>query len=280
MIMPSYERPRTDTQRLALLQQAALAGQSGGAEGGVAGYLSPATLKRLNTFLTTYRTQLQQWQALDGQRRDARLACDEPLAQVEVQIRTLWSALRLQVRRRQQSAAIYTFYGLNQQGRRAHPKGRAPWLLLAQQIQAGDDAAMAAGYAGMLNRHQLDEAILALSATLTQLATLEQSYQQAYQTLQGTRTRADQLCKEVVSELRHALRNLDPPQRRQIMRSYGLTFRADTGEVLGPQPPAPAPTLPDPLEPVTPASAAEAATATHVAVNGHSDPTVYQPLAM
>ncbi|MEZ4616162.1 MAG: hypothetical protein R2867_11760, partial [Caldilineaceae bacterium] len=126
----------------------------------------------------------------------------------------------------------YTYYGLSQQGRASAPRQRTGWLVLAQTLLAGDDAAQAAGHPGMVNRTLLAEATTALTTALEAFAAQETIYQKQLAALLNSRLAAAQLCKDLVSELRHALRNLAPPHRRQIMRGYGLTFRTRPGEVL------------------------------------------------
>ena len=48
------------------------------------------------------------------------------------------------------------------------------------------------------------------------------------------RPRAAELVQEVLDELRHATRKLEPGTARDIMRSYGVTFEALDGEIPAP----------------------------------------------
>ncbi|MEZ4683675.1 MAG: hypothetical protein R2932_56645 [Caldilineaceae bacterium] len=69
--MPYYEKPRSDAQQVALLQQATTVARLGDPETGERGHLSQATINRLERFVPGYAAQVQQLQATDAAPRGA-----------------------------------------------------------------------------------------------------------------------------------------------------------------------------------------------------------------
>lgn len=60
--------------------------------------------------------------------------------------------------------------------------------------------------------------------------------------LRGLRPQAQVVVDDLVDELRHSTRRLEPGTAREVMRSYGLTYETLPGEPADPvTPPSPAP---------------------------------------
>ena len=115
---------------------------------------------------------------------------------------------------------------------------------VAQELIAGDAAAVAMGFPAMANPSAAE-----VQAKLTdairergEVTPVDRDLQALLEKLRALRPQAQVVVDDLVDELRHSTRRLEPGTAREVMRSYGLTYETLPGEPADPvTPPSPAP---------------------------------------
>ena len=67
--------------------------------------------------------------------------------------------------------------------------------------------------------------------------------------LRAARPQGEGVVDDLIADLRHSTRRLEPGTARKILRSYGLTFETLSGETPEPDQPSTPPTPPTPTTP-------------------------------
>jgi len=233
--MASYYQPRNDDERAALLQMSLTAIQyestQPGETAGVGRRLLPEeTVARLGSVLTAFAAARHQKAEAAAVRRNAMHAANQAAKRLKVEIRSVWQRLRLQVQNELIPPGMLTYYGFLQQARFPTPRNRQGWFALAETLLAGDERAIAAGHAALFNRSELVNLQGEATAAAQALQLAEVALHRAQTQLRQQRNVAAQLCRTVINDLRHALHEDPPAQRRQIMRTYGVPVQATPGE--------------------------------------------------
>lgn len=159
--------------------------------------------------------------------REARMAARAALPPVQQQLRSAWGWARDQVNWQDAPAILRTYYQLPEQGRNRIPTKRAGWLHRAGKVLEGIANSIAAGHSAPSNHTALSTAHAALAAAVAEVESASYSEMQARAALRTERRLADDLIRDVVAELRMALRKTDPELGRQIMRTYGADVQGN-----------------------------------------------------
>lgn len=220
--MVRMKHPTNDPGRLILLQKAAAAGALDAEDSIV--YLPPERIDQCNAEAQRFRTALAARKQALSTRQQAAQAVDTALASLQRTVRRIWRQAQENVKEEGHSSALYAYYNLSARGHRPQPQARETWLLQARQVQAGDDAAQAAGFPSVRSRAQLDADLAATEGALTGLAQAEQMFLIRVAEVKDARQAVIALGKQLTRELRLALWNEPEAQRRQMMRRYGVTF--------------------------------------------------------
>lgn len=142
------------------------------------------------------------------------------------------------------SVAVLDCHNLNHSAEMPVISSREDRHTLAQQLVAGDAAAAAMGFAPMVNPSAAE-----VQAKLTdavresgEVTPVDRDLQTLLEKLRAVRPQAESAVDDLIAELRHSTRRLEPGTARGVMRSYGLSYETLPGEAPEPTPPAPTPT--------------------------------------
>ena len=171
---------------------------------------------------------------------------------LETHIRDYIVTLARRSFRKKHSAAVLDFHQVNHSGEVPVITSREDRRTLARQLIDGDAAATAGGFPAMANPSaaELQAALDTATGEADEIIPADRELQAIVEQIRAARPRAVELVQEILDELRHATRKLEPGTARDIMRSYGVTFEALEGELpaSGDVPATP----PVPAVPVTP----------------------------
>ena len=252
--MPRVRPPRSDAGQVHLLGTAATTA-AGDAQKQLH-YLPADLVTSINAFLndrqengTTipgYSTLVARRAAAEGivtrETEEAQRAEDD----LDTHIRDYIAVLARRTFRMNHSAAALDFHQLDHSGNIPPIASREDRRTLARQLIAGDATAIAAGFPAMANPSaaELQQALDTASRETGEIVPADRELQALLAQIRAARPRATELVQEVIDELRHATRKIEPGTARDILRSYGITFETLEGET-----PEPGDVPADPLTP-------------------------------
>lgn len=227
--MPTYKMPKSDMARLSCLGQAMETGRGDLEEGRT--FITAGLLAEITEFYPLYQDAYGTVSAKLGERVRVVARARAATAQVELYLRHLWDSITNRARR-QGLVGVLPYYRLPTSGKRPNPDRRALWLRLADEVIAGDAAAVAAGYAPVQEPSAAElEAVLTVAYHATaQIPQADLAYDEAQAALAALRPRADALIVELVHHITFATRHQDAPSQRRTLRRYGAKFRADEAD--------------------------------------------------
>lgn len=243
--MPVFSAPRSDIDRVAFLQRAAVTGAADLAAGNTC--LSTETVSSVKLLAQTFDMALSDISSSQSSRSRELRQRQEAIALLETYVRDFWEVARRRARRQGQPDEVLTFYGLPLDGSSPHPTRSDEWLTIAANVVRGDVEAVAAGYPAMSNPSAAEiTAVLDTAQTdAAEAAAADRLYDQAQEQLADLRAQADQMIADVMAELRFTLRRKSAPSQRRIMRTYGAAFDYLPGESPDPDDePEPPPAAP------------------------------------
>lgn len=228
--MPTYDAPQNDQARLQFMRTAVNTGTNDIAAGN--NYVSQATLDGMNALTPNFETAYNYVNTALSQRSQQVRERDQEARLLETLVRDFWEVLRRRVNRQSQPTALLQQYGLTLDG--TTPTIRTPleWITAANIVVAGDAAAVANGYAAMVNPSaaEVSSQLSGTQAAQNLIAGADRMYDEAQEALAILRPQADALIQETMDELRFNLRKRDTPSRRRIIRTYGGTYNYSPGE--------------------------------------------------
>lgn len=239
--MPVYAAPGSDLARLAFLKTAAVTAARDILAGNL--FVTQPTIDAMVAFLPQLETNVTAvTQKLSGRAKEIREK-NEAADQVATCVRDMWEVVKRRVRRLNQPAEVLTYYQLPLSGETPKLYTADEWIVMGQQLVAGDAQAVAAGYPAMVNPSATDLNTLVQEAQTEKddVAIADREYDQAQEAMAALRVQADEMISEVMAQLRYVLRRLDASSQRRIMRTYGAEFTYLEGEppdepVLPPEP--------------------------------------------
>lgn len=235
--MPIYQRPTSDSARLALLQMATATAATDNTAGVV--YLAAETQAGLTEHLLSFRTANEAVTAARAAFGQAQQTTDAAFQDLADHTQRLWSEVRNRVRFGDDGPALLTYAQLPQRGRAATPCSRAEWLEISERLRLGADQAVEAGHAPLAQIDRLSTLIHAAQTNLQRLLAAKTALGEARQRRNRLRRAVDSLGTRLTEDLRYALRDLPPANQRQIMRTYGVRFQPSPGPTTGPDRGAP-----------------------------------------
>lgn len=220
--MAKCQFPKSDVDRLTLLQAAVRAEEQAQAEGG--GRLQPATLAALQAGASGLAEALAETSRTKAAKHAAAQALDGALEELKVEIRILWADVRRTVRAGRQPTDLLILYQLPLSGRAQFPTSRTGWLDLGRRLVLGDEQAIAKGYPGAGNGTALRESYEAAAAAASLHTQAARTARQAQAHKASQRKQATLLCRSLARELRLALLDWEETAQTQEMRGYGVAF--------------------------------------------------------
>jgi hypothetical protein len=229
--MSKINLPSNDADRLALLEQALTATQSGGTP------LLPAqTVAQIGDQMAAFVEARHAITQAKAAQREGRAAATQARQMLNEYIHQIWQAVVMQVRWQQLSPTVLTYYQLSVDGSGPGRSADANWIDIAKRILVGADQATAAGFTvNGVDLASLQQALDQAQTTLTAVTQARNTLLHAQQRLIEQRKEIQQLIGHLLGDLRYALRDEAPVHRRQTLRLYGVRFRYEetSAEVIG-----------------------------------------------
>ncbi|MCB9135191.1 MAG: hypothetical protein H6636_07180 [Anaerolineales bacterium] len=228
-----YRPPRNDLARRTTLSQITETGASHHAAG--LHYLSQETFEAIQTLLPAFDAALHRVTSERTAYLRAAREGREALSRLKDYLRDLWEVTRRRVRRHGEPAFVLGCYQLSANGSPPRVGSYGEWLLMADRVIAGEAQAIAQGYPPAVCPSVAEiQAVLTVAQNQQVVITMaDRKYDEAQAALATLRSQADALIHDAMEELRFALRKLDAPSQRRIMRFYGATFVSRRGKGAG-----------------------------------------------
>ena len=232
--MPKIHKAQNDIDRVAMLSASVEAGTKDHEENNV--FISSDLLSKTKTFIEIFKPVVIGLNEKLKLRVKKVARKNQAIKFVEIYTRDIWSGLKRRVARENQPAYVLEFYKLSLNG--TNPKIASPKALLevAGQVVQGDADAVEAGFETMTNptAAELKEKLETATEDVSSAAQADQEHDNLQAQVSKLRPQAESLIDDLQAELRFFLRKLDPPSRRQIMRTYGIQFRYSKREARDP----------------------------------------------
>lgn len=249
--MPRLRNPESDDARAAFIA-AAIRTATADALKGIT-YIPGATVTAAGGFLndrTVGATTVPGFASLVTQRQlaEGRVTKEVGEAQtaeaaLDTYVRDYIVVLGRRTFRVPHSVAVLDCHNLDHSANLPVISSREDRHTLAQQLIDGNVAAVAMGFAAMVNPSAAE-----VQAKLTdavresgEVTPVDRDLQALLESLRTARPQAEVVVDDLIAELRHSTRRLEPGTAREVMRSYGLSYETLPGEPLEPVQPAPAP---------------------------------------
>lgn len=255
--MPRMRVPESDDARAAFMSTAIRTAAADAAKGIT--YVPASVVTAATTFLndrTVGETTVPGFASLVTQRQLAEGKVTKEVGEaqtaegvLDTYVRDYVAVLGRRTFRLKHSVAVLDCHKLNHSADMPEINNLEDRRTVAQELIAGDAAAVAMGFPAMANPSATE-----LQAKLTdavrergEVTPVDRDLQALLEKLRALRPQAQVVVDDLVDELRHSTRRLEAGTARQVMRSYGLTFETLPGETPEPNepanpPPAPAPT--------------------------------------
>jgi hypothetical protein len=236
--MPTYAAPRSDDARLATLETISTTAALNNDDA----RLLPAALRqRVDAFLPDYRPVAQAVEAATAGRAKEVSEKDSSLENLITHVRDFFEVLKRRTARLRHDVSALVHYGLPQSGDVPKLDNEALAESAADGIVKGEAAAVAAGFPVMTNPSaaEVTAALESYRKESGEVVPADAAVRQAQAATAAQREVADELISDVKDELTHALRKLDGPAQRRVLRLFGFKFTANAGEK--PEEPVPAP---------------------------------------
>ncbi len=230
--MPYIQQPRSDAERLNWLRRMADTGGQDTLAGRA--YLPQPLLTEIAALAAAIGGAITAADETLAGRIKETAERQTALARLQTYVRDYWQGLTRRTAREGHDVRVLRLHGLAAEGQLPNSNRAEDWLLWAERIVAGDAAAVSDGFPPMCNptaaevQAVLDEA----RVEAADVAQADRSYDEAQAAQAELRTQADDLIDQAIGYLQLALRKLDAPSQRRVMRTYGVVFHTYTGEVL------------------------------------------------
>lgn len=223
--MPKRYPSDSDFARSQLLQ-ASLNQTQQQVTAGKTSYLNDAQLAELNTFVEAFTTAVDNTNKALGTRVREVEEKDAVIGKLISYIRDFWEVLIRRTYREEHSVEVLRLYGLTTEGARPNPSREADWLTWAKTILEGELQAVEAGYPPMQNPDTTGLSTLLSQAQkeVADVTIADTAYQEAQQTLANLRPQAQAWEDEIVAQVLHGTRQLEPSAQRRVARRYGVRY--------------------------------------------------------
>lgn len=223
--MSKISLPTSDAERLAFLEQALTAAQE------AANALLPTeTIQRIGPQTSAFVAARNALIEAKAGQREATSEANQTVRMLNEYIHQIWQAVQVQVRWQQLSPTVLTYYQLQVDGSGPSRSANANWVDIANRLLTGAQRATAAGFTVNVDITPLQQTSDLAQAALTAVTVTRNNLVRAQQEVHTERRAIVKLIRHILSDLRYALRDESPVQRRQHMRAYGVRFEYDSSE--------------------------------------------------
>ncbi len=222
--MERYREPRSDAHRLGTLENIKTKAEQDHAIDHY--YIDTVTLAEITAFIPAYRDEYRSINKFLTYRIGAVNEQRAAFEALRICCRDFLVVVKRRTFRCGHHPAVLSLFDIPQTGKLPAPKRLRSWIGLAEKLIRGDVKAVADGLPPMANPSaaELQELLTAAWDKHMQVADKDSHYDQAQERVANLRKTANALIKEAMMQLRFALRRLDHPSQRRIMRNYGFKF--------------------------------------------------------
>jgi len=233
--MAYLRKPESDKDRLQTIIKSIASAASDLAKGKK--YLSETTVTAITTFKPLFNDAYS----------DVKVKKEKRMQETEEQTKAFWlldvtsndmmHGIKRRVKREGLPKSILSFYEIDKHGDIPRPTNKSDLLDLADSLIQGDTASVAAGNETMVNPTVADlhTALTDARREYDETDSADRDLDIAQAALAALRNTADGYLIDIIEELRFALRKMDNPSQRRIIRTYGFKYEYTPGE---PQPPS------------------------------------------
>lgn len=193
-------------------------------------YVQPETVSQVVDFHAEFASTLQRISQLKDERKSAVLQVKKAMRMLKLRMRAAWDEVSARVEEGLDSPALYAYYEMTSKGDTPTITERGGWLELAMAVISGAERAHAAGYEPVNSYQAMIDALHAASAATAQLSNIKLTLKTTHNHLDALRPQARKLCDRVVRELRCFAGEETPSRQREIMREYGVKFKANASK--------------------------------------------------
>lgn len=223
--MPRRYPSESDFDRNQLLQASLSQTQQQITEGQTS-YIEVKQLAELEAFAGEFKTAVENARQTLGTRVREVEEKDAVVSKLISYIRDFWEVLLRRTYREEHSVEVLRLYGLTIEGVRPNPSREADWLTWAQTILEGELQAVESGYPPMQNPDAAGLSTLLSQAKkeIADVTKADTTYQEAQQVVAKLRPQAQAWEDEIVAQVLHGTRHLEPSAQRRVARRYGVRY--------------------------------------------------------
>lgn len=224
--MNKISLPTSDAERLTFLEQVLIAVQDTSTA-----LLPTATIQNIRERTIVFAEARHSMIEARAKQREATATATKAVRLLNEYIHQIWQTVTIQVRWQQLSPTVLTYYQLQVDGSGPGRNSDANWIDIAKRMVTGAEQAATAGFTvNLVDMASLQGALEQAQTALAAVTVARNNLVQAQQQMHEQRQTISSLIRHTVSDLRYALRDEAPIQRRQRMRAYGIRFRYEEGE--------------------------------------------------
>lgn len=223
--MPIYDVADSDIARLSFFRKALVTGPQDIANN--IHYLDAAFLAEVAAFYERYNAEYEALSAALGTRVREVAEGNAALEVLKKHVSHLMDTIHKRVDRLGLDSGVLLFYQMTQEGVRPHPTAQEDWVRLAQSLVHGDAAAVAAGYAPVVEPTavELQTVLTIYVQKLADATAADRAYDVLQAKVAAQRPQADAYIQEIFDRVTFGTRQMDKPSQRRILRSYGARYR-------------------------------------------------------
>ncbi|MBC8385800.1 MAG: hypothetical protein H8E57_09825, partial [Candidatus Cloacimonetes bacterium] len=197
-------------------------------------YIDPDTVTAGSTLLSEFETVFNRKEA----KFELRMTKNATQSKLFDKLKTYGvdtaKSAKMRIIRNEEPLSLLHNYGMTQEGKIPNPQSMDDKVKLVQDQIRGNAEAVAQGFATTTNPTIVEsQAVLAETlAAQAEASQAETDYDTVQAELAVLRIKIIELIDEFVDQLEFALRKLEDPSVRRIMRTYGFKFESEPGEEL------------------------------------------------
>ena len=228
--MAKVKKPKSDSGKIMTLDKILVTGAQDILANNL--FVPQAILDEIIAYLPGYKTAhtvvKEKLSARMKEVRESNVAIEK----LKDHILDTFEVLKRRTRRMGHPAEVLNYYELPLDGTNPKPSSREEWLKLGADLILGDAKAVTDGYPAMLNPSavELQVALEKAKKDFDELAMADRAYDQAQAVVANLRPQAEEYINEIYDHLAFALRKMDNPSQRRVMRTYGYKYEYSHGE--------------------------------------------------
>ena len=203
-------------------------------------HLNALFIERFRQAMETFQNLIDEEASISGNHRTEAELMRDLINLLGRSVRDAWAGIRILARRKSLSNAILVAYKMPlQRSRKVKGSGRG-WIQMAEDLLAGDTAAVAQGFPPMTNPDAAEVSAL-LEQTRQRVTAVDESalaLKEVQARLRQQRLEVHKVIRILASSLRTSLVGRSASFRRDVMRQFGFLFsyENEAPEIITSQP--------------------------------------------